>query len=390
MNISIMFYYFTFQLIMASFMPGVSTWYQQMGINYQPRQSTDQCSYNQYPMSYQGYPNTYNYYNYYSQTPSYDHTPSCSHTPSYYPPPRVVAPQTPPVVKETPWDDYICDSEFPVLPDFTPRRWAGLSLLVPDSAETVRTKSTQDGQMSRLTNIRRTLFEKVDKVNEAHKLMDELLPGVCGVEDSVLHEVTRTTAATNQQPTATELIVPSSTEVIVPSSTEVIVPSTNGTVWLTVPAPDKTRGHKRSASPDGQLRNKRQRHSQRGMSLSPLLTSTPKTDTKPCVGEELPSPISSSGEVKRELARGVGAGVYPCDQCDKVYRHRSSLHSHYRTHTGQLYTCLICARTFSHQSTHIKHQRVHSKQRPYTCHVCKSSFTQAGNLRRHIRRMHAD
>ena len=353
MNISIMFY-FSFQLIMASFMPGVSTWYnpyQQMAPNYQPRQCIDQCPYNQYPTSYQGYPNTYNYYNYCSQTPSYDHTPSYSHTPSYYPPPLVVAPQTPPVVKETPWDGYISDSEFPVLPDFTPRRWAGLSLLVPDSAETVRTKSTQDGRMSRLTNIRRTLFEKVDKVNQAHKLMDELLPGVCGVEDSVLHGV------------------------------------------------HKTSGHKRSASPDGQPRNKRQRQSQRGMSSSPLLTSTPiKTDTEPCVGEELASPISSSGEVKRELVRevkrelvrGVGKGVYSCDQCDKVYRHRSSLHSHYRTHTGQLYTCLVCARTFSHQSTLIKHQRVHSKQRPYTCHVCKSSFTQAGNLRRHIRRMHAD
>ncbi|KAG0444901.1 hypothetical protein HPB47_013250 [Ixodes persulcatus] len=77
--------------------------------------------------------------------------------------------------------------------------------------------------------------------------------------------------------------------------------------------------------------------------------------------------------------RQKDSGLYKCPSCDKRLVQRSSLNTHLRIHTGE--------RPFP--SSYKKHRRTHSGEKPYHCAVCRSSFSQSGNLKRHTRALHA-
>lgn len=75
---------------------------------------------------------------------------------------------------------------------------------------------------------------------------------------------------------------------------------------------------------------------------------------------------------------------FPCDKCDKVFNHPSSLFYHKDTeHGNQRFICNKCDRSFKHRQLLQRHQTVHTKERPFKCSQCPLSFKTRTNLINH-------
>nr|XP_034963513.1 zinc finger and SCAN domain-containing protein 31-like isoform X2 [Zootoca vivipara] len=80
----------------------------------------------------------------------------------------------------------------------------------------------------------------------------------------------------------------------------------------------------------------------------------------------------------------LGDEPYTCSACGKVFRLKSSLKRHWRSHTGEKpYTCLDCGRSFSWRSSLTTHQRTHMSEKQYKCSKCGKTFRWSQNLTRH-------
>ncbi|XP_044740051.1 zinc finger protein 568-like [Chrysoperla carnea] len=79
-----------------------------------------------------------------------------------------------------------------------------------------------------------------------------------------------------------------------------------------------------------------------------------------------------------------GEKPFSCDICKKTFTEKSSLVKHKQIHSGQKqFLCDICNKTFSQQGNLVAHKRIHSGEKPFSCDICKKTFTEKSNLVKH-------
>ena len=77
---------------------------------------------------------------------------------------------------------------------------------------------------------------------------------------------------------------------------------------------------------------------------------------------------------------------FPCDECDKSFTQRGNLERHISNiHTKEKpYVCNICHKNFSDGGSLTRHRRIHTGQMPYSCTTCPKKFTDQSNCIKHI------
>ncbi|EJD73485.1 hypothetical protein LOAG_19096, partial [Loa loa] len=88
--------------------------------------------------------------------------------------------------------------------------------------------------------------------------------------------------------------------------------------------------------------------------------------------------------VKRKIT-GEPIGKKPKrkkSQCTVCQKKATNMRRHMRTHTGEKpYSCSICKRSFSRLHHVEEHMKTHTRKKPYSCPTCDKSFSQSSNMK---------
>ncbi|XP_045781589.1 myoneurin-like [Maniola jurtina] len=82
----------------------------------------------------------------------------------------------------------------------------------------------------------------------------------------------------------------------------------------------------------------------------------------------------------------IGERWFICDICRKMYKRKSFLVNHIKTHTEvRQFTCKICQYKCKYQSLLKRHMRTHTGEKPFTCKLCNHKCAQNDALVMHMR-----